>query len=237
MSNAAAYRIDDRYISGDYLEKNPTFHIERADFKADLVAGMLKRHGIEAKRICDVGCGAGEVLNLLSVMISSGSELHGYELSPQGFELCRQREKEGLKFFNCNLFECDEQYDLALSLDVFEHVEDTFSFLRDLRKHARKFVFHIPLDMNAQMVLRGSPIMHVRRKLGHLHYFSRDSALSLLKETGYTIVDDQYTPAAIHKPKTLAAKIVRLPRQIAKLLLGDLGVRLTGGYSLLVLAE
>ena len=35
--------LDDRYTSGEYLEKNPTFHIERADFKAGLVSGILKK--------------------------------------------------------------------------------------------------------------------------------------------------------------------------------------------------
>jgi SAM-dependent methyltransferase len=237
VSTSAEYRIDERYLSGDYLEKNPTFHVERAEFKAGLVSGILQQHQIDARRICDVGCGAGEVLSLLAASWRPGAEFHGYELSPQGFELCRRRENENVSFFHRNLFDTDEQYDLALCLDVFEHVEDPFSFLRSLRSHAEKFVFHIPLDMNAQMVLRGSPIMHVRRKLGHLHYFSRDSALALLKETGYVIVDHQYTPSAIYRPKSMAARIASVPRQIAKRLLGDLGVRLTGGYSLLVLAE
>lgn len=237
MTNVGEYRLDERYTSGDYFEKNPTFHVERADFKAGLIRGILQRNGVEPKRICDLGCGAGEVLSLLSGMLPSVKELDGYELSPQGFELCQQRAKENLRFHNFNLFDCNERYDLGISMDVFEHVEDPFTFLRQFKKHADKFVFHIPLDMNAQMVLRGSPIMHVRRKLGHLHYFSKDSALALLRDTGYTILDHQYTPSAIHKPKSLSAKVASIPRQLAKLLLGDLGVRLTGGYSLLVLAE
>lgn len=237
MSTSAGYRIDDRYLSGDYLEKNPTFHVERAEFKAGLVSGILQKNKVDVRRICDVGCGAGEVLSLLAASFRPAPECHGYELSPQGFELCKLRETENVRFFHANLFDTHEQYELALCLDVFEHVEDPFTFLRSLRSHAAKFVFHIPLDMNAQMVLRGGPIMHVRRKLGHLHYFSKDSALALLKETGYVIVDHQYTPSAIYRPRNMAARIASVPRQIARRLLGDLGVRLTGGYSLLVLAE
>ena len=38
--------LDDRYTSGEYLEKNPTFHIERADFKAGLVSGILKKNSV-----------------------------------------------------------------------------------------------------------------------------------------------------------------------------------------------
>ena len=229
--------LDDRYTSGEYLNRNPTFHVERAEFKARLVAGILGRHRIEPKRICDLGCGAGEVLNLLSGMIPTATELHGYELSPQGFELSRQRQKEGLSFFNQDLFATTEKYELGISMDVFEHVEDPFTFLREFRKHAMKFVFHIPLDMNVQMVLRGKPIMSVREKLGHLHYFSKDSALALLRETGFTIVDYEYTPSSIYKPNRFSGKVAGIPRMISKAIMGDFGVRLIGGYSLLVLAE
>jgi len=229
--------LDERYTSGEYLEKNPTFHIERADFKAGLVASIVKKHFIEPKRICDLGCGAGEVLNLLATIIPSAADLHGYELSPQGFELCQSRARLGLKFFNQSLFETTEQYDLGISMDVFEHVEDPYSFLRQFKRYAGKFVFHIPLDMNAQMVLRGTPIMKARKRLGHLHYFSKDSAIALLRETGYKILDHEYTPSSIHKPDRLSQKLASIPRRMAKSFLGDFGVRLTGGYSLIVLAE
>lgn len=229
--------IDERYLSGDYLDKNPTFHVERAQFKASLVAAILQRNGIKPRTLCDLGCGAGEVLRLLCDAIPSVEIVHGYELSPQGYAMCQQRQYPKLKFFNLSLFETQERYDLGITLDVFEHVEDPFSFLRNFRQHAQNFVFHIPLDMNAQMVLRGSPIMNARRTLGHLHYFSKDSALALLRETGYEIIDHQYTPSSIHKPKTIKAKLAKIPRQIAKAALGDFGVRLTGGYSLLVIAK
>jgi len=237
MPNEVANKIDDRYVSGDYLDKNPTFHVERADFKAGLIADILKRHCVEPKRVCDLGCGAGEVLHLLASLFSTATNLHGYELSPQGYAMCRQREQGSLKFFNQSLFESGEKYDLGISMDVFEHVEDPFSFLRSFRKHADQFVFHIPLDMNAQMILRGGPILHVRRKLGHLHYFNKDTALALLRETGYTIIDYEYTPSGIHKRNSISAKLASLPRKLCKSVLGDFGVRMTGGYSLLVLAR
>lgn len=232
MSN----QLDDRYKSGDYLDKNPTFHVERAEFKAGNVVAMLQKHKIPASRICDLGCGAGEVLRLMSEMLPNAQELHGYELSPQGIEMCRQREGGNVRYFQQNLLETSEKYSVGISMDVFEHVEDPFAFLRGFLKHADHFVFHIPLDMNAQMVLRGTPIMHVRRKLGHLHYFNKDTAIALLKETGYTIIDSQYTPSAIYRTSRLSARIAAIPRMVCKAILGDFGVRMTGGYSLLVLA-
>ena len=184
MTNAARKEIDDRYTSGEYLEKNPTFHVERADFKASNVRKMLDKHHPAIESVCDLGCGAGEVLKLLASEPPIGKSFVGYELSPQGYAMACERSGPNLSFRNTNLFETTDRYDLLISLDVFEHVEDYLGFLRNARKHAKYFLYHIPLDMNAQAVLRGKPISHVRKKLGHLHYFSKESALASLTRYG-----------------------------------------------------
>ena len=49
-----------------------------------------------------------------------------------------------------------------LCIDVFDDVENCFSFLRDLRSRGNALIFHIPLDMNVQMVIRSAPILMVR---------------------------------------------------------------------------
>lgn len=229
--------IDDRYVSGDYLDKNPTFHVEHSDFKAGNILRMMERNRLSPSTVADIGCGAGEVLKLLASRLPHISEFHGYELSPQGYALCQQRAGDRVSYFNENLLESDQTYDVVLCMDVFEHVDDYLDFLRKLALRGRSFLFHIPLDMNAQAVFRGGPLLHVRRKLGHLHYFTRDTALAALAETGYSVRDSFYTPASLRGQKRLSAKIAAAPRWLAFRLAPHLAVRTLGGYALMVLAD
>lgn len=53
------------YIDGAYLEKNPLWHVDESSFKAKHILRMLQENHLQPKSICEVGCGAGEVLKLL----------------------------------------------------------------------------------------------------------------------------------------------------------------------------
>ena len=53
------------YTTCTYLEKNPLWHTEESCWKAEQVLRMINRHKIVPRTICEVGCGAGEVLKQL----------------------------------------------------------------------------------------------------------------------------------------------------------------------------
>jgi len=74
-------------------------------------------------------------------------------------------------------------------------------------------------------------------RVGHLHYFSKDTALAVLQETGFRIVGHRYTPSGIERPKSTRSRIAALPRRLAFKINPDLAVRVLGGYSLLVLVS
>ena len=88
---------------------------------------------------------------------------------------------DNLSFVVDDLVESPEQFDLVICLDVIEHVEDYFGFLRKLRGRGKYFVFNIPLDMNV-MKLVTPGIRYAREEVGHLHYFNRYTALQALKD-------------------------------------------------------
>ena len=225
------------YVSGEYVENNPTYHVEDSPWKAEQVLRMVAKHDLRPRGVCEVGCGAGEILRQLGQAMPEVESWHGYEVSPQAFELCRQRETDRLRFFCEDLLERDDcHYDLLLCLDVFEHVEDYLGFLRKLRPRGRDKIFHIPLDMSVLSVLRGWPFAEARARVGHLHYFSKDTALASLQDTGYQIVDWFYTPSGDRNP-SFKAKLARCPRRLLSSLSPNLAVRLLGGHSLLVLAR
>lgn len=130
-----------------------------------------------------------------------------------------------------------QHFDLLLCIDVLEHVEDYLGFLKDLRCKATNKMFHIPLDMSVQWVLRNRPILLAREQVGHLHYFTKETAIATLNDTGYAILDWFYTPGAIASPRSFKARLARWPKRLLSTINQDLVVRILGGYSLLVLAE
>jgi hypothetical protein len=125
-----------------------------------------------------------------------------------------------------------------MAIDVFEHVEDYFGFLRKLREKAEYKIFHIPLDLSVQIVLRSSQIIKSRKSVGHIHYFTKETALETLKDTGYSIIDYFYTRGAVELPnRGWKANLLKIPRKVGFSLNQDFAVRLLGGYSLMVLAK
>jgi 2-polyprenyl-3-methyl-5-hydroxy-6-metoxy-1,4-benzoquinol methylase len=226
------------YETGEYLERNPTYHVEDSAWKARQILEMIRRNALEPRTVCEIGCGAGEILKQLQSSMPADTEFSGYEISPQAFALCNKRKNARLRFYRDDLIKADVAgFDLLLCIDVFEHVQDYIGFLRDLRAKARYKLFHIPLDMSAQWVMRGRPILQEREQGGHLHYFMKDTALAALRDAGYQVLDRSYTPGAIDQPRSVKAKMASLPRRLLVMLNQDFAIRLLGGYSLLVLTE
>jgi len=191
----ALVSFSERYTDGAYLEHAPDWHAGDAEWKAGKVFEMIERHRLGPSSVCDVGCGAGEVLARLRARMGPGAQFSGFDISPQAVTLARGKEAANLRFFNLDFArDTNEIFDLVLLLDVFEHVPDYLSFLGQLRARGRHFIFHIPLDLHAQSVLRKSRYMlSMRKEFGHLHYFTLETALATLADTGYTVLDHFYT--------------------------------------------
>lgn len=226
----------DMYKTGEYLKKNPSYHVEDSPWKAKQILQMLHKHGLKPQSVCEIGCGAGEILNQLSSHFPEAS-FFGYDISSQAILLAKKRENDRLHFFCEDLLEMNSHpYELLLSIDVFEHVEDYMSFLKRLRSKGKWFIFHIPLDITVHGILRGL-LIQFRTKLGHLHYFTKETALATLADTGFEIVDWCYTPGGLDLAKSFKGRLGIWPRRLLAVINRDLAVRLLGGFSLLVLAK
>jgi SAM-dependent methyltransferase len=226
------------YTDGTYLRNNPDWHADDSAWKAGHIAGILERNGIAPRTVCEIGCGAGEVLGTLATRLPAGTSFTGYEISPQAHHLSRKKTRSHLDFRLANLLDEAVSFDVAMAIDVFEHVEDYFDFLRRLRPRARYKVFHIPLDLSALALVRGGPLLHLRRAVGHIHYFSKDTALAALEDTGYRVIDWHYTSGRTELPNLgWKTRLLKGPRQLFFHLNRDAAVRVLGGYSLMVLAE
>ncbi|MGO8951521.1 MAG: class I SAM-dependent methyltransferase [Ktedonobacterales bacterium] len=233
-------KFEEIYISGTYLDINPTWHVEKSPWKAQQIMKMLARHGLAPETICDVGCGAGEILAQLQREMPEDCSFVGYEISPQAVALAKSRENGRLHFKLGDVSQLEGYFDLILVIDVIEHVEDCFNFIRELQPKSQYKIFHISLDLTVESLLRTNALLgfrNTRGHIGHVHYFTKDIALAMLEDLGYDVLDYFYTKRPLRATDSFKRKMVQLPRQVAFSLRQDLAVRVLGGYNLLVLAH
>lgn len=185
------------YLNGEYLARNPMWHAEELAWKAVQIVRMLQKHRISPRTACDVGCGVGEVLKELQNSLDKESQLYGYDISPQAIGIAKTRANEGLLFCNADFLSSGGAcFHLMLSLDVIEHLEAYFGLLRGMKTRAHYKIFHIPLDISVQTVLRKNGLLKRRNLHYHLHFFSRETALQTLRDACYEVLDYFYTPRA-----------------------------------------
>jgi SAM-dependent methyltransferase len=231
--------MSDMYVDGEYQRQNPTWDVEDAPWKADHIFRMLEKHHLKPGSVCEVGCGCGEILRQLQQRMDLSCRFTGCDISPQAIELCHTRENARLNF-RCMDFIEDESplYDCILLIDIIEHLEDYFRFLRRVKEKSRYAVLHIPLEMFVLSVLYPRFLLGQRKKVGHLHYFSREIAFQVLKDMGYEIVDYSYTAGfALGRDNSIKDALLKIPRRLFFPLAPDFMVRVFGGYSLLVLVK
>lgn len=224
----------------DYLKINPTWHIEDSPWKATQIIRMIQEQKLAPKTVVEIGCGAGEILNQLHDRLEDKSiQYSGYEIAPDAYNFSLSRQKERLQFYHEDLLAKDVHFDLLLMIDVFEHVEDYFGFIKAAAKKADYKIYHIPLDISAYAAVINN-YKYIRTPGGHIHYYSKDTALATLRETGQEVIGWFYTKSSteLYKNKgSLFTRCMNLVRRVLFKIKPDLCVRLMGGYSLLVLTK
>jgi hypothetical protein len=230
--------LEEIYQDTTYQQLNPTWHEEDSPWKAQQIGKFLADNKVRFQSLCEVGCGAGEILVQLSKRFPD-ADLSGYEISPQAFEMAARKRHPKLKFYLKDLLqESSAYFDVLLVIDVIEHVESYIDFIRSIKRFGGLKVFHIPLDLSVQSLIRVSPILGQRRSVGHIHYFLKDTALATLQDCGYKIIDSRYTASRLELPnQARSSRIMAAPRRLLHKVSPDLAVRVLGGYSLLVLCE
>src|SRR5258706_289827 len=141
--------MDTIYTDGTYLRNNPGWHVDDSPWKAAHIARLLERNAVQPRTVGEIGCGAGEILKSLATHLDPGTRFFGYEISPNAYAICSRKNGGNFSFKLANLLEEPEYFDLVMACDVFEHVEDYFGFLRQLRTKGRYKIFHVPLELSA----------------------------------------------------------------------------------------
>jgi hypothetical protein len=228
-----------RYTSGEYLQQTGgKWHLQDSPFKARQVLTMLRRNNIAPQSICEVGCGAGGILSQLQQQMPDAADFVGYEISPQAHQISQQFANDRLRFHCRDAFADQTYFDLVLAMDVVEHVEDCYGFLRQLRDKGCYKLYHFPLEISVLTCMRESRGLNSWRTLGHIHRFTLTTALEAVRYTGQEVVDHFLTPGSLDTPKLRwRTALANVPRRILKLISPTFTQRLLGGSSALILAR
>lgn len=187
--------IDSVYAAGRYFE-DPKRHSEDARFKANnflrLFQRVAKENRIAINSYIDVGCGSGDIVKTISASLrSSGFDLEvvkGYDVSPH----IRNITHEGIEFVHGDFSKSNESVDLVSLFDVFEHIPDPISFIKEVSQRCNIIYFHIPLDFNVNNAIRDK-FRSKLRSPGHLMFMDSVYALNLLTLSGLRVIDYEYT--------------------------------------------
>lgn len=159
--------------------------------------------------------------------------------------MCQEREHERLTFRLADLTQEKEVfYDLLLVMDVVEHVEDVYGFLRGIRGKSEHTIFKIPLDFNVYAAMRQQSLDKSRQQYGHIHHFNCSTALSALRDAGYELLDHFLaTPRSDpemrrrHQLTTLQARVFNSAVQLSWSITPGLASSLFPGGFVVVLAK
>jgi hypothetical protein len=141
-------------------------------------------------KILDVGGGAG----ILGMLVCEWFVARGHAVSASVLDISEQivntQKKNNPYITTCYIGELeqlgDNRFDLALMIDVIEHIESYEQFAAKLNKYAINIAYNIPIEINLFDVLRNFA-MHKRyyqlqsESLGHLHFFSALSAARFIR--------------------------------------------------------
>lgn len=231
---------NDLYTGGAYFKSNPTWDIEDSKWKAAVIFNLLKKNNIEVTEVTEIGCGAGGNLAELSKLDNNIKRLNGYDISPQAIELAGKNASEKINFYHGDLTTKENSHtELMLVIDVVEHVDDFYGFLRKIKSKSTYFVFHIPLDLSCRTVMKPHVLLQQRNSVGHIHYYTKEMAEWALQDTGYEITNWVYTKPVVdtQPPDSIKRFFKKQLRNISFALNKDWSVKKWGGYSIMILAK
>lgn len=232
---AGATSSDDAYAAA-----NPDWHGDDAPCKVAGLLGLLDAAGLRPASIVEVGCGLGAVL----VGLRQGLAARGQQVRCVGWDvaatpIARGRaaaDAAGVTLRCGDALQAGEPADVALVVDVLEHVGDDVAFLRALRRLAPVLVARVPLERSVLDVVRPGRVLAARQRYGHRHHYQRETLAAVLEEAGWRPTHWRYdrvpvpaaTPRAWLLQQVRTALLARWPAPTTRLL---------GGASALVIAR
>lgn len=237
-----------RYTNGEYASGHPDYHVHDSAFKWHNLRACVEyavKRGVfdisEILEVAEIGCGAGQVCSAAEKSgLFKNATFYGWDINPDAIELARSF-GSNVHFVCGDLLEDRHDYELIICADVLEHVENTFEFLRAMKRRAHYILFNIPLEMNLMTMVRGeTPFKQVYVSAGHIHFYNKGTAIRLLHACDLEVLTMRFannrTSRLLHPGIKLRTKLTAIPQAVINLFNRDISA-LVFGDSLSVLVD
>jgi len=205
-----------RYSDGWYLADHPDWHAKDGPGKAqDVLRGVsiaVAELRARSVSIADIGCGTGSVLNSLLPLLrrrfpSTSLKGVGYEPAAPAWRLAREL-FPALEMRN-RPFDADpDEFDIALLVDVLEHLENPSEMLRFVNRTCRYVVVRQPL-IDSFGTFRHRAYREQRDRLGHIGYWNVRSFDDLMAACGWVPLSPELVaPWDLHAPTVAGASVL-----------------------------
>lgn len=143
---------------------------DRISFMNQICDIALEGWDLVRVRIADVGCGTGDLLNIVSQR-SGSQHLVGYDFSISAIDIAAQKVPDA-KFYVHDIYTpLPDTYDVIICTEVLEHLEYPDRAVR---------IMLDSLSSNGKLVLT-VPNGRIDNYLGHIHFWSPESWLLFLQ--------------------------------------------------------
>lgn len=228
------------YTDGSYLAKNPSWHAEDAPWKLTHILRALHQADIQNfSRVLDAGCGSGAIIKAWAAQ-APHVQFTGWDISPQALTLAAQDAPQNVQFVSGEI-PPQQPFDVALAIDVIEHIPSYEKWFNQVTASAPVLVLHVPLDLSVRSYLFPQLLAREREMVGHIHFFTAHSLKEFLKIQHCEILSAHYTNKYVECPPQLTrlkSRIGMLIRRLAHTCLPRAWAAfIIGGYSLMLVVK
>ena len=197
------------YKTDEFLIKNPSLYEEDSPWKISKITPLVDRFAsyLDKSRInvLDVGGGVGLILSAISSYIEKryhiGVNKYALDLSPGALKRQSERNPDLKKILNEDIGTTslgDKEVDLALLIDVLEHVPDPVKALDEIRRISNFVILKVPLEDSLignilNFIKHGEPRRQIIQTDGHINIYTYGRIKNLIQKYTGQILDNRFT--------------------------------------------